>query len=41
MKTTASGFVDYVQDEYTTLPPTSDRVLATRLCATWRFAGAR
>ena len=40
MKTTASGFVDYVQDEYTTLPPTSDRVLATRLCATWRFTGA-
>ena len=39
MKTTASGFVDYVQDEYTTLPPTSDRVLATRLCATWRFGG--
>jgi len=40
MKTTGSGFVDYLQDEYTTLPPTSDRVLATRLCATWRFAGA-
>ena len=40
MKTTASGFVDYVQDEYTTLPPTSDRVLATRLSATWRFPGA-
>ena len=40
MKTTASGFVDYVQDEYTTLPPTSDRILATRLCATWRFGGA-
>lgn len=40
MKTTASGFVDYVQDEYTTLPPTSDRILATRLCATWRFVGA-
>ena len=39
MKTTASGFVDYVQDEYTTLPPTSDRILATRLCATWRFCG--
>ena len=40
MKTTGSGFVDYLQDEYTTLPPTSDRILATRLCATWRFAGA-
>ena len=40
MKTTGSGFVDYVQDEYTTLPPTTDRILATRLCATWRFADA-
>ena len=40
MKTTGSGFVDYPQDEYTTLPPTTDRVLATRLCARWRFAGA-
>ena len=39
MKTTGSGFVDYVQDEYTTLPPTTDRILATRLCATWRFGG--
>ena len=38
MKTTGSGFVDYVQDAYTTLPPTTDRILATRLSATWRFA---
>ena len=38
MKTTGSGFVDYVQDEYTTLPPTTDRILATRLSATWGFA---
>ena len=41
MKTTESGFVDYVQDEYTTLPPTTDRILATRLSATWRYADAR
>ena len=40
MKTTGSGFVDYVQDEYTTLPATTDRILATRMCATWRFAHA-
>ena len=40
MKTTESGFVDYLQDEYTTLAPTTDRILATRLCATWRFADA-
>ena len=39
MKTTGSGFVDYLQDEYTTLPPTTDRILATRLRATWRYGG--
>lgn len=39
MKTTGSGFVDFVQDEYTTLPPTADRILATRMAAVWRFAG--
>lgn len=38
LKTTGSGFVDYVQDEYTTLPPTADRILATRMAAAWRFA---
>ena len=40
MKTTGSGFVDYVQDEYTTLPPTTDRIFATRMRAAWRFANA-
>ena len=39
MKTTGSGFVDYLQDEYTTLPPTTDRILATRMAADWRFEG--
>ena len=39
MKTTESGFIDYLQDEYTTLPPTTDRILATRMAATWRFEG--
>ena len=39
MKTTGSGFVDYAQDEYTTLAPTTDRILATRMTAAWRFAG--
>ena len=37
MKTTGSGFVDFLQDEYTTLPPTTDRILATRMAAAWRF----
>ena len=39
MKTTGSGFVDYLQDEYTTLAPTTDRILATRMAAEWQFAG--
>ena len=39
MKTTGSGFVDYAQDEFTTLAPTTDRILATRMTAAWRFAG--
>ena len=39
MKTTGSGFVDYLQDEYTTLAPTTDRILATRMAAEWQFEG--
>lgn len=37
MKTTGSGFADYHQCEFTTLPPTHDRILATRLAAEWEF----
>ena len=39
MKTTGSGFVDYLQDEYTTLAPATDRILATRMAAGWQFEG--
>lgn len=39
MKTTGSGFVGYNVCELTTLPPTEDRILATRLSAEWEFAG--
>ena len=35
LKSTGSGFCDYPKCEFTTLPETKDRVLATRLCATW------
>jgi urate oxidase len=35
MKTTASAFVGYHVCERTTLPPTEDRILATRLAAEW------
>lgn len=37
MKSTASGWEDYVFDEYTTLPPTHDRIAATAMDATWTW----
>lgn len=38
MKSTASGWTDYVMDEYTTLPETTDRIAATSMNATWLWA---
>lgn len=38
LKTTASGFVGYIVDPYTTLQPTEDRIFATTVDATWRWA---
>lgn len=38
MKTTASGWVKYVMDDVTTLPETEDRICATSMDATWRYA---
>ncbi|UYM05540.1 factor-independent urate hydroxylase [Solicola gregarius] len=37
-KTTGSEFKGFLQDEYTTLAETDDRVLATSLVARWRYA---
>jgi urate oxidase len=37
MKSTASGWEDYVFDDYTTLPPTADRIAATAMDATWTW----
>jgi len=37
LKTTASGFADFVRDEFTTLPETHDRILATKLRAVWTY----
>jgi urate oxidase len=37
LKTTGSGFEGYVQDQYTTLQETKDRILATKLKATWSY----
>ena len=37
LKSTESSFVDYPRCEFTTLPETTDRVLATSLKATWKW----
>jgi urate oxidase len=37
MKSTQSGWVDYVMDDYTTLPPTTDRIAATAMKAQWTW----
>ena len=39
MKTADSAFTGFPRDEYTTLPETRDRLLATALTASWRYAG--
>lgn len=39
MKTTESGFVGYPKCDLTTLPETTDRVLATSMDARWDYAG--
>jgi urate oxidase len=38
LKSSGSGFEEYVQDEFTTLRPTKDRILATAFTATWTFS---
>lgn len=37
LKSTGSEFAGFLVDEYTTLAPTDDRVLATTLIAEWRY----
>jgi urate oxidase len=39
LKTTGSEFHGYPKDEYTTLPETTDRILATAVSARWRYQG--
>ena len=42
LKTTDSAFAGYPRDEFTTLPETSDRILATSVTAVWSYrAGMR
>jgi urate oxidase len=38
LKTTASGFENFLRDEFTTLPEASDRICATKLKAMWAYA---
>ena len=40
LKTTKSGFVGFIKDQYTTLPETTDRVFATSIKASWRYENA-
>lgn len=39
LKTTDSAFVGYPKDEYTVLPETTDRILATECEAEWEYTG--
>jgi urate oxidase len=41
LNSTGSEFHGFACDEYTTLPPTRDRVLATEVSAAWRHRGSR
>ena len=40
LKSTGSEFHDFLQDPYTVLEPTTDRVMATSLDASWRFSSS-
>ncbi|WP_432501095.1 factor-independent urate hydroxylase [Kineococcus arenarius] len=40
LKSTGSQFKGFLEDEYTTLRETDDRVMATSLVATWRYGAA-
>ncbi|MFN2476648.1 MAG: factor-independent urate hydroxylase [Chthoniobacterales bacterium] len=40
LKSTGSGWEGYPKDEYTTLPETDDRILATSCDATWTWSSA-
>jgi urate oxidase len=40
LKTTGSGWEGFLRDEYTTLPETADRILATAITARWSYGAA-
>ncbi len=41
MKTTKSAFAGFPRDRYTTLPDADDRIMATKVSATWRYESGR
>jgi urate oxidase len=41
LNSTDSEFSGYIKDRYTTLPETTDRILATAVNASWRHAGTK
>ncbi|MFN0278767.1 MAG: factor-independent urate hydroxylase [Pyrinomonadaceae bacterium] len=40
LKTTKSGFVGFIKDEFTTLPEATDRIFSTAIKATWEYSNA-
>lgn len=38
LKTTQSGFEGYIKDEYTKLPETKDRIMATSIACSWSYS---
>ncbi|XP_050213772.1 uricase-2 isozyme 1 [Mercurialis annua] len=38
LKTTQAGFEGFIRDKYTVLPETQERILATEVTASWRYA---
>jgi len=40
LKSAGSGFADFHRDEFTTLPETQDRILATRMASKWTYTVA-
>jgi urate oxidase len=40
LKSTQSGWENYIQDQYTTIPETHDRLLSSAMQASWRWSRA-
>ena len=40
LKTSGSEFTGFIEDEYTTLEPTTERILSTKVAARWRHSGS-